>query len=165
MDNQLEQRLEKLNNRLNRRRVDYIDISGKCSADGRIKQRFTEVMNYQRSEADGRDDESDYYVSLISAEFGSFFPNIIEGKNNNFYYKYDSESNLFDKIISFNTGSYEIEDLNKNIQQQMKIKNHDPEGIKIMVDSGSGRCKIFLKEHYEVSFLADNTFRDIHTWI
>ena len=41
-----------LNNKLNRKRIDYIEIQGTCDKSGRIKQQFTEIMKYE--------DEYDY---------------------------------------------------------------------------------------------------------
>ena len=32
------------------------------------------------------DDEYNYYVTSISAQFSFLFPNIVKDKNNNFYY-------------------------------------------------------------------------------
>ena len=70
--------LLKLNNKLNRKRIDYIEIQGTCYKNGRIQQQFTDVMRY--------DDEYNYYVTCTSAQFSSLFPNIIKDKNDKFYY-------------------------------------------------------------------------------
>ena len=74
----MESQLIRLNYKLNRKRIDYIEILGTCDKNGRIKQEFTDIMRY--------DDEYDYYVSLTSAQFSSLFPNIIKDKNDKFYY-------------------------------------------------------------------------------
>ena len=37
----MEQQLEKINNKLSKKRIDYIEVSGICSDEGRIKQEFT----------------------------------------------------------------------------------------------------------------------------
>ena len=74
----METHLIKLNNQLNRKRIDYIEIQGTCDKSGRIKQQFTEILKYE--------DEYDYYVTLTSGQFSSLFPNIINDNNNRFYY-------------------------------------------------------------------------------
>ena len=102
---------------------------------------------------------NDYYVSLISAELNSLFPNIIKDKNDKFYYT-DSSNNSH--IIKFTEGTYEIEDLNAHLQ--LSIPNDTQSGkipIKIILDKGSGRSKIFLKQGYSVDFTKNDTFRDI----
>ena len=66
--------LIKLNNKLNRKRIDYIEIQGTYDKSGKIKQQLTEIMKYE--------DEDDYYVTFTSGQFSSLFPNII--KNNNY---------------------------------------------------------------------------------
>ena len=66
----MESQLIKLNNKLNRKRIDYIEIQGTCDKTGRIKQQFIDIMKY--------DDEYDYYITLTSAHFSSLFPNIID---------------------------------------------------------------------------------------
>ena len=43
----METHLIKLNNKLNRKRIDYIEIQGTCNKAGRIKQQFTEIMKYE----------------------------------------------------------------------------------------------------------------------
>ena len=40
----------------------------------------------------------------------------------------------------------------------MKIPN---KSIKLIVDQGTGRCKIFLKQGYKIDFTHNDTFRDI----
>ena len=74
----MESQLMRLNNKLNRKRIDYIEIQGTCDKNGRIKQQFTDVMRY--------DNEYDYYVTLTSMQCSSLFPNIVKDKNDKFYY-------------------------------------------------------------------------------
>ena len=73
----MESQLIRLNNKLNGKRIDYIEIQGTCDQNGRIQQQFTDIMRY--------DDEYDYYVTLTSAQFSSLFPNIIKDKNDKFF--------------------------------------------------------------------------------
>ena len=73
----MESQLIRLNNKLNRKRVDYIEIKGTCDKNGIIKQQFIDIMKY--------DDEYDYYITLTSAQFSLLFPNIVKYKNEKFY--------------------------------------------------------------------------------
>ena len=73
----MESQLIRLNNKLNKKRIDYIEIQGTCDKNGRIKQQFTDIMKY--------DDEYDYYVTLTSMQCSSLFPNIVKYKNDKFY--------------------------------------------------------------------------------
>ena len=122
----MESQLIRLNNKLNRKRIDYIEIQGTCDKNGRIKQQFINIMRY--------DDEYDYYVTLTSVQFSSLFPNIVKDKNDKFYYL---ENNVL-KTLTFTEGAYEVKDINANLQ--LKIQN---ESIKLVVDQGTGRCRIF----------------------
>ena len=66
----MESQLTRLNNKLNRKRIDYIEIQETCDKNGRIKQQFTDIMKY--------DDEYDYYITLISSQLSSLFHNIVK---------------------------------------------------------------------------------------
>ena len=136
----IESQLIKLNNKLNRKRIDYIEIQGTCDKNGKIKQQFTDIMKY--------DDEYDYYVTLTSAQCCSLFQNIVKDKNDKFYYSFiDLNQGYYyvDKIILFTEGSYEVNHINAIIQQ--KIPN---QSIKLVIDQESARCKIFLKQGYKI---------------
>ena len=41
----MESQLIRLNNKLIRKRIDYIEIQGTCDKNGRIKQQFIDIMN------------------------------------------------------------------------------------------------------------------------
>ena len=58
--------------------------------------------------------------------------------------------------MTFTEGSYEVKDINAIIQQ--KVPN---ESIKLVVDQGSARCKMFLKQGYKVDFTNNDSFKDI----
>ena len=140
----MESQLIKLNNKLNRKRIDYIEIQGTCDKNCRIKQQFTDIMKY--------DDEYDYYITLISAQLSSLFPNVVKDKNDKFYYL---ENDIL-RTLTFTKGAYKVKDINVNLQ--LKLPN---ESIKLIVDQGTGRYKIFLKQGYKIDFTHDDTFRDI----
>ena len=125
----MESQLIKLNYKLNKKRIDYIEIQGTCDKNGRLKQEFIDLMRY--------DDEYDYHVTLISTQFSSLFPNIVKDKNDKFYYL---ENDIL-KTMTFTEGAYEVRVINTNLQ--LKIQN---ESIKLIVDQGTLRCKIFLKQ-------------------
>ena len=98
------------------------------------------------------DDVYDYYVTLTSAKFSSLFPNIVKNKNDKFYYL---ENNVL-KTLTFTEGAYEVRDININLQ--LKLPN---ESIELIVDQGTGRCKIVLKQGYKIDFTRNDTVRDI----
>ena len=98
------------------------------------------------------DDEYYYYIALISGQLSLLFPNIVKEKNDKFYYL---ENNIL-KTLTFTEGAYEVKDINVNLQ--LKLPN---ESIKLIVDQGTGRCRIFLKQRYKIDFTNDDTFRDI----
>ena len=74
----MKSQLIRLNNKLNKKRIDYIEIQWTCDKNGRIQQQFINIMRY--------DDEYDY-VPLTSAQFCSLFPNIMTEKIINFMIK------------------------------------------------------------------------------
>ena len=42
----MESQLKRLNNKLNRKRIDYIEIQRTCDKNGRVKQQFIDIMRY-----------------------------------------------------------------------------------------------------------------------
>ena len=140
----MESQLIRLNNKLNRNRIDYIDIQGTCDMNGRIQNQFIDIMRY--------DDEYDYYITLTSAQFSSLFPNIVKDKNDKFYYL---ENDIL-RILTFTEGAYKVNHINSIIQQE--VPN---ESIKLVVDQGSAKCKIFLQQGYKIDYTRNDTFRDI----
>ena len=148
----MESQLIRLNNKLNRKRIDYIEIQGTCDKNGRIKQEFIDLMRY--------DDEYDYYVTLTSAQFSSLFPNIVKDKNDKFYYL---ENDVL-KTLTITEGAYEVNNINAIIQQKLNARTEGSipnESIKLVIDQRSARCKIFLKQGYKIDFTYNDTFRDI----
>ena len=129
----MKSQLIRLNNKLNRKRIDYIEIQGTCDKIGRIKQQLTNIMKY--------DDEYDYYITLVSGQLSSLFPNVVKDKNDKFYYSFidlNQGYEYVDKVITFTESSYKAKDINANLQ--LKIPN---ESIKLVVDQGTGRCESF----------------------
>ena len=96
----METQLIRLNNQLNRKRIDYIEIKGTCDKNGRIQQQFIDMMRY--------DNVYDYYITRTSAQFSSLFQNIVIDKNNKFYYL---ENDVL-KTLTFTKGAYEVNHIN-----------------------------------------------------
>ena len=98
------------------------------------------------------DDEYDYYITLIANQMSSLFPNIVKDKNDKFYYL---ENDIL-TTLTFIEGAYEVKDINANLQ--FKIPH---ESIKLVLDQGTERCIIVLKQGYKIDFTHNDTFRDI----
>ena len=105
----MESKLIRLNNKLNRKRIDYIEIQKTCDKNGKIKQQFTDIMKYH--------DEYDYYITLIFYQLSSLFPNVVKDKNDKFYYL---ENDIL-ITLTFTERAYEVKDINVNLQ--LKLPN------------------------------------------
>ena len=136
----------KINNKLNRKRIEIYQISGTVNKEGELRQQFYETQKF--------DNEYDYMVSLTEFDGSSLFPNIFEEKNSKFYYS-ESGSNEM-KSISFVSGSYEV----KHLQIPIKDKLGDNK-ITIELDQATGKSKIKLAPGYKVYFNQKDTFREL----
>ena len=106
------------------------------------------------------EDEYDYYIILISGQLSSLFSNIVKDKNDKFYYL---ENDIL-KTLSFTECAYEVKDINVNLQIKLPNKSNETKldsPIKLIVDQGTGRCRIILKQGYKIEFTRNDTFRDI----
>src|SRR5579863_1277109 len=72
----------------------------------------------------------EYEAALLSIEAYNTIPNIIEGKNNLF--KYFNGQNW--KVISMQTGAYELDSINNEIKRQMKINGDNPDIITVSAE-------------------------------
>ena len=144
----LEKHFSQILSKLSHKRVEIIEIYGKCDKDGVLKVPFIEPLEFSS--------DNDYLVKLVSAELASFFPNIIEGKNDKLYYNYQNR----EYIISFQTGAYDITNINNHIQDVLKSRGHTG-AFEIILDNPTGKCKIFLKEDYSIDFTKENTIRSM----
>jgi hypothetical protein len=135
-----------LNNKLSHKRIEVYEIIGTPNTEGVIVERFSETQHYNQL--------FDYFVSLLSIECGSYFPNIIKGKNN--LLKISIDAHHTERTIEFETGAYEIEDINNHIQDV--VPN---ELIKIEIDKGTGKSKIKLKPTVKIHFDIENSIRSI----
>ena len=93
-----------------------------------------------------------YYITLIAGQMSSLYPKIVKDKNDKFYYL---ENDIL-KTQTFIKGAYEVKDSNANLQ--LKMPN---ESIKLVVDQGTGRCWIVLKQGNKIDFTHNDTFNDI----
>lgn len=72
------EQLAQLNNVLSRKRIEVYELSGTPNDDGEFAVRFSETQRF--------DSTFDYFVSLLRMEVGSYFPNIVRGRNSKFRY-------------------------------------------------------------------------------
>src|SRR5271166_1318475 len=63
------------------------------------------------------DPSKKYEAALLSLDMYNSIPNIIEGKNNVFKYSIDNGSTW--KVVSIDTGAYELTAINNEIQRKM----------------------------------------------
>jgi hypothetical protein len=97
-----EEYLSNLSNHLNKKQISYYEIFGKVNDNGELIENFNERQEFNS--------QYDYKVSLLSLEAPSFFPNITKDVNNIFYYSKPNETVI--NQITFDTGSYDIKDIN-----------------------------------------------------
>ena len=144
--------LEKINNKLSRKRIEFYEIIGKCNSKGELKITFCEPQKYNEN--------FDYYVSLLRFEASSFFPNLTNQEssmpasraNNMFYF---SEKGV-DKTVKFETGAYDVEEYSKILQEYIPENS-----ITIELLKGNGKCLIKLKTGYKVDFTKTDTWRNV----
>jgi hypothetical protein len=141
--------------------VQIYEVSGIPNNTGEIIERFSETQKFN--------DSFDYYVSMIELQAASMFPNIIKDKNNIFTYSVpqvgQSPSENIRRVIEFETGAYEVEDINNHIQDTIGNDNQAlPDGqspITIELDKGTGKSKIKLKNGYKIHFTSNRDIRQI----
>jgi hypothetical protein len=150
----MEDELVKLNNKLSHKIVQIYEVSGIPNNNGEIIERFSETQKFNNS--------YDFYVSMIELQAASMFPNIIKEKNNIFTYSVGvaqnelASANNIRRVIEFETGAYEVEDINKHIQD-----NIGNDHITIELDKGTGKSKIKLKNGYKIHFTSNKDIRQI----
>ncbi len=139
----MEQRLENISNILSKKRNETIEINGTINKSGILTYRLEDVLEFNN--------ELDYKVSLISFESPASLPNI-DSSNNKFYYSLPDQTAI--KEITLDEGSYEITDYNLAIQNNLD----DKDGIKISIETFSGKSIFTLKDKYKVYFNKAKTF-------
>jgi hypothetical protein len=102
------------------------------------------------------DQDKKYEAALLSLDMYNSIPNIIEGKNNAF--KYSPDSGTTWKIITINTGAYELTAISNEIQRQM-IANGDSDSAINITGNVSRLTSIVNIENqsYKVDFGVPNS--------
>ena len=122
-------------------------VSGKSS---HIRQRFNPPMRL----------EGTYEIALVNLETWYSFPNV-DDSNNKLRYSTDNGKTWFDIIIP--TGSYELTQLNLEIERQMQEKNHydiesDVSYISIGANIATLKCSLEIThDNYQVDFTAEDS--------
>lgn len=96
------------------------------------------VLSWDLEEALDLDDKVDYGIGLINLETFHSFPNIVEGENNKIH--------IGGREISIPTGAYELEDIEKYIQNHLP----QPDVIELMPNVNTLKCHI--KSTLEIDF-------------
>jgi len=89
-----------------------------------------------------------YEIALVNLETYYSFPNITHD-NNNFSYSPDAGGIWYHIIIP--EGSYDIEDINKFIQQKMKQNGHDV-NVTLSANTNTLKAVLILENNYHVDF-------------
>ena len=96
----------------------------------------------------------EYEAALLSLDTYNSIPNITEDKNNKFRY-YNGQDW---KIISLNTGAYELESIAKEIRRQMIVNGDDGDAIVIMPEISTSRSIVNITNPlYRVDFSVEHS--------
>src|SRR5271165_5080757 len=107
------------------------------------------------------DPNKKYEAALLSLDMYNSIPNIIEGKNNAFKYSVDDGDTW--KVISINTGAYELSAINNEIQRKMIAegdfdKNNSLCYISITANESRGTSIINVTNpNYQVAFISPHS--------
>ena len=117
--------------------------------------RFTQKIEVERDKV--------YEIALVNLETYYSFPNIAEA-NNIFVYSPDN-GNSWVKI-KIPEGSYEIDDINNTIQQEMKRRGHydsinENYLINISANSNTLKSVLILEKDYQVDFNHQNSLAKV----
>ena len=98
-----------------------------------------------------------YEMALVNLETYYSIPNIHAG-NNSFRYSPDDGASWFP--IELSTGSYGIEDINDEIQRQLRLNKHK---TKIILDANRAtlRATLTLARSYQVDFNVSNSISSV----
>jgi hypothetical protein len=101
-----------------------------------------------------------YEAALLSLDVYNSIPNITVGKNNIFKYSVDNGVNW--KTIAFETGAYELEEINKEIKRQMKSNNDNDTAITIVGNVSRLTSIINIEsEDYKIDFNVANSIGSV----
>ena len=150
MNDKIEAAIKQLSSISAQKDVVCIELVGKCNDQGVFEVRMTNPPKLTSNVS--------HKISLVSFQTTSFFPNVTE-TNNKFYYR--NATDTADKVVTVDTGGYNIEDYYDAISVAMLANNDDPKNLLIELVKASGKVRITLKNGYKVYFNKDNTCRDI----
>ena len=116
---------------------------------GRITTRFNPPVQLKNDRS--------YEMAIVNLETYYSIPNIHLG-NSVFRYSPDEGATWF--TITLNTGSYGIEDINNEIQRQLRLNKHK---AKIIIDANRStlRATLALAKSYQVDFDVDNSLNTV----
>jgi hypothetical protein len=147
----LSTQLQQLVNILSSKKIYSVIVIGTPDASGHIFQNFDPPLEF--------DSSITYTCSLLTLNASSLFPNIVENRNNALYYSVANSAEV--KTVKFDTGCYNVEDLDKHIQDVLGAEDGTPR-IKLELNQGSGKSTLKLKAGYKVYFKdRANTFADL----
>ena len=97
-------------------------------------------------------------MALVNLETYYSIPNILNAGNKSFRYSPDDGANWFP--VSLSTASYSIEDINDEIQRQLRLNKHK---AKIIIDANRAtlRATLTLARHYQVGFNIANSINSV----
>ena len=98
-----------------------------------------------------------YEIALVNLETYYSFPNITDD-NNHFSYSPDAGETWFHIFIP--EGSYDIEDINKVIQQTMKQYGHDA-SVTISANTNTLKAVLILANGYHVDFRPEHSMNSV----
>ncbi|CAG2241972.1 unnamed protein product [Mytilus edulis] len=98
-------------------------------------------------------------MALVNLKTNNSIPNIhMHTGNHSFRYSPDDGANWFS--IALSTGSYDIEDINNEIQRQLRLNKHN---TKIIIDANRATLKatLTLAKLYQVDFKVVNNINTV----
>jgi len=98
-----------------------------------------------------------YEIALVNLETYYSFPNITTN-NNHFSYSPDSGGIWYHILIP--EGSYDIEDINKVIQQKMKQNGHEP-NITISANTNTLKAVLMIENGYHADFQPEHSICNV----
>lgn len=99
-------------------------------------------------------ENKEWEAALLDFTTYNSIPNITEGKNNKFYYRTNIINNEPTQFVSFKTGSYEIDDINKVLQKKLGEKN-------IKIEANNSLLKAEVTSAYYIDFSKNESIGDI----
>ena len=170
----VENTLLKLNDLLSKKETEAYSITG-TTKDGTFRCQIIPEANFK--------EDVTHYVYQKPFTGWSYFPNLDNSNNKFIYWKYESVKGAMSWIqysITFQTGSYQIENYNKAVQSAMMLNNHkgeklliprsdaeikaDPKeenAICIFVYIPTSRIMIRVKKGYRVGFIEGTWYKEL----